>query len=138
MVSVRRSAAALLALALAGMAWAFWGFDAYYGAVTRAVPTTQTKAQTVPDRMEEGRYLARVGNCIFATLPPAGRRWQAGGPSKRRLARCTPATSPPTRPTAWGAGAGTILAGPAPGHAPGRQAAGAGFSLHQLHPYQPQ
>ena len=70
--SLRRSAAALLALGLAGLVWALWGFDAYYGAASRAVQATQTAAQALPARIEEGRYLARVGNCIFCHTAPGG------------------------------------------------------------------
>ena len=70
--SLRRSAAALLALALAGLAWALWGFDAYYGAASRAVQAPQTAAQALPARIEEGRYLARVGNCIYCHTAPGG------------------------------------------------------------------
>ena len=70
--SLRRSAAALLGLALAGLAWALWGFDAYYGAAARAAHATPVAAQAVPQGIEEGRYLARVGNCIFCHTAPGG------------------------------------------------------------------
>ena len=70
--SLRRSAAALLALGLAGLVWALWGFDAYYGAASRAVQATQTAAQALPARIEEGHYLARVGNCIYCHTAPGG------------------------------------------------------------------
>ncbi len=70
--SLRRSAAALLALGLAGLVWALWGFDAFFGAASRAVQATQTAAQALPARIEEGRYLARVGNCIYCHTAPGG------------------------------------------------------------------
>jgi mono/diheme cytochrome c family protein len=70
--SLRRSAAALLALGLAGLVWALWGFDAHFGAASRAVQATQTAAQALPAHIEEGRYLARVGNCIYCHTAPGG------------------------------------------------------------------
>jgi len=68
--TLRTVAMALLGALAGALLWALWGFDAYHRqSPVNGAGTTQTPSSA---QVERGRYLARVGNCVFCHTAPAG------------------------------------------------------------------
>ena len=67
---------ALVLLVAAGL-WAFWGADAWHEREVARVPTGMA-AITPQAQVQEGAYLARIGNCAVCHTAPGGEPFAGG------------------------------------------------------------
>jgi hypothetical protein len=71
----------LVALLLGSLLWVFWGADAFHehaDAGARAQQSATNPALRSPQRVAEGEYLARIGNCGLCHTAPGGPPFAGG------------------------------------------------------------